>query len=200
MILQHSFVEGHTLRHQVHPKNVCKQTIYTGSNQHRNKGVLLYIRSACAREGPWKEDGMGQAAQQDRYAEELKSIIIHQNLNQGQHRLICPWCSNQRKKRGERCLSASVEATRCMYSCKHCGEEGSITLQDNVYRFRPAPQKKSFNTPPPPTIHIEDLDSSDYDWLDSRGISTVTADIFNTKNTPSGSPIPVHLRGAARTL
>lgn len=44
----------------------------------------------------------------------------------GEQRVLCPWCSHQRRKSKERCLSVMRDDKGWLYHCWHCGEHGGV--------------------------------------------------------------------------
>lgn len=93
-------------------------------------------------------------------------------LRQGQHRIACPNCGKQRKKKGDRSLSVKVDGEAAMYNCWHCQEDGVVTFRDRAppprkERIRPVAvaQKKQW----------QDLTPQGIAFLKSRGISEGTA-------------------------
>lgn len=48
----------------------------------------------------------------------------------GQHRVTCPLCNYERKKKNMRDMSLKVDDQGATYFCHHCGETGAVTLKD----------------------------------------------------------------------
>ena len=53
----------------------------------------------------------------------LESLI---SLGLGEHRIVCPFCSQYRIKRTKRDFSVTVKVDCLLYYCHHCGAKGRI--------------------------------------------------------------------------
>jgi len=89
-------------------------------------------------------------------------------LGMGQHKVSCPFCSSQRKKKGERTLSLKVQQQDALYQCWHCQANGLVRLVERV------PVRKVKMTAASKKTWLE-LDQDAIAWLLSRGISEATA-------------------------
>jgi twinkle protein len=102
-------------------------------------------------------------------------------LRQGQHRLSCPSCGQQRKKKGDKTLSVKVDGDAAVYQCWHCQEEGIIVLEERApkdvwqaERRRPvavAP-KKNWSA----------LNDKAIEFLQGRGITKEVAEAAGVKS------------------
>jgi twinkle protein len=94
--------------------------------------------------------------------EKLQNLGIDlKNKMSGQHTFICPKCSDQRKKKKERCLSVNID--QGVYNCHHCGWNGRVYLEE----------EKSYTVP---VVNNTELNDNALKWLnDKRGISKATA-------------------------
>lgn len=98
-------------------------------------------------------------------------------LRQGQHRVACPHCSQQRKKKGERTLSLKIDGGLAMYNCWHCQEEGAVRLQDDPQE-QPRQRWQAEERKPvavAPKKNWSDLTAEGIAFLKSRGISEEAA-------------------------
>lgn len=90
----------------------------------------------------------------------------------GQHRMVCPWCGPERKKK-EPSLAFFRDQTSIKYKCHHCPAEGIIVLEKdrgNILQFE---QPK--NIVKKPRADFDNLGDLQLDWLSGRGISASTA-------------------------
>lgn len=97
-------------------------------------------------------------------------------LRVGQHRIVCPHCSNQRKKNKDRSMSVEIMDNDVKYKCWHCGVDGGFTVEK---RTKPAPfePKKS----KAPELLLKPLDDAAIEWLGIRNISKETAEKFGVQ-------------------
>lgn len=97
-------------------------------------------------------------------------------LGNGQHKIVCPICSPNRKKKRERTLSIKVEGGVIAYNCWHCQESGAVNVEEKfVYKRENAMAsvaKKNW----------QELSSETIQWLKKRGISEETAKKANIKS------------------
>ncbi len=57
----------------------------------------------------------------------------------GEHKVICPRCSAQRKKKNERCLNVRLgEDGGAVWQCWHCGWTGSTGTNGAANGYEPA--------------------------------------------------------------
>jgi hypothetical protein len=90
----------------------------------------------------------------------------------GQHRMECPWCGPDRRKKGEETLSYNRDNTSIKYMCHHCAEYGLIVLEErrvpvNIEEKKPIIRKRR--------EEFGDLGDPQIGWLSGRGISVSTA-------------------------
>jgi twinkle protein len=103
-------------------------------------------------------------------------------MRYGQHKVVCPSCGPQRKKKGDKTLSVKVNDEAAVYQCWHCQEQGVIPLSDNRTikktwqedRIRPVAvaSKKKWDA----------LSQKGIEFLASRGISLATATKLGIKS------------------
>lgn len=87
----------------------------------------------------------------------------------GDHKTVCPNCSHLRRKKGEPCLSVTVEPTgSAVWNCHHCGWAGSVGGES----YRPVQARRAYRKPERP-INPECPDSL-LRWFGNRGISEAT--------------------------
>lgn len=100
------------------------------------------------------------------------------NSKYGQHRQACPWCSPDRKKKNDPCLSTFRDDTAIKYQCHHpeCGAHGLVRLVERApLRLVPPVEKKVIEKP---RAAYDDIDDRHIDWLSKRGISVGTAQSY----------------------
>ena len=94
-------------------------------------------------------------------------------LGSGQHKVNCPFCSSQRKKRDQKTLSLKVDSDVVVYNCWHCNENGSVRFEDNNFKII---RREN-------VVHAVDknrwrdltTENGSITYLNSRGISEDTA-------------------------
>jgi len=91
-------------------------------------------------------------------------------MGEGQHKAVCPICSPNRKKKGERTLSLRVDVEGILYNCWHCQSSGVITLDE-----RPMPVRKEAKVAVVVKQDWDELTANTIAWLGNRGISESTA-------------------------
>lgn len=98
----------------------------------------------------------------------------------GQGRIICPYCSHERRphNRKEAVLSVKRDDAGIVYKCQHCGVDGNIVLGERMNVAIAAPAEKPvINKLDPAKAPV--LEDVHYTWLQNeRGISKSTADKF----------------------
>lgn len=92
-------------------------------------------------------------------------------LNIGQHKRTCPFCSHSRSKnKNEPCLSLAVYGDRMVYNCHHCKMDGIVPFEEGskvqVHQIEKQRMKSVAKKP---------LTEQALDWLQTRGISKETA-------------------------
>ena len=92
-------------------------------------------------------------------------------MGEGQHKIVCPLCSTNRKKKNDRTLSLRVERESILFNCWHCQASGSVAVEERVFR----PKERNDMTL---AVKFESGDLSDgtISWLKKRGISQETAE------------------------
>ena len=86
-------------------------------------------------------------------------------LGDGQHKINCPSCGNNRKKKNLKTLSVHVIADKIKYQCWHCNLTGTINYNINygkakvVDMFNPHKEKESW----------KDLGTSAIKFFKTRG-------------------------------
>jgi len=99
-------------------------------------------------------------------------------MGEGQHKAVCPICSPQRRKKGERTLSLKVDYDGILYNCWHCQASGVIALEE---RFMPA--RKENKVALAVQHDWDELSENALAWLKKRGISETTARKVNLKSS-----------------
>ena len=95
--------------------------------------------------------------------DKLLSLGINIKVNgQEEQKVVCPKCSNDRKKSKERCLSVNV--TEGIYNCFHCGWAGRITERKEVDKVYVVPELKNST----------ELKDKTLQWFRERGIRQPT--------------------------
>ena len=92
-------------------------------------------------------------------------------VGEGQHKTVCPLCSNNRKKKRDRTLSLKVEDGTVLYNCWHCQASGSVSVEERVFTPRREEKMQLARA-----FDSGDLDPSTISWLKKRGISQETAE------------------------
>ena len=113
---------------------------------------------------------MSIAWAQERVTAQEQYLINY--AKQGQHRMVCPWCGPERKKK-EPSLAFLRDQTSIKYKCHHCPAEGIIVLEKdrgNILQFD-APKAIIRK----PRAEFDNLGDLQLDWLSGRGISASTA-------------------------
>jgi transposase-like protein len=71
---------------------------------------------------------VGMAKSEDTMGiEHLVRPVVY-SMRYGQHKVVCPSCGPQRKKKGDKTLSVKVDDETAVYQCWHCQEHGSVQL------------------------------------------------------------------------
>jgi len=112
---------------------------------------------------------------------------VAQNYGPGEHRIQCPECSHQRKKKHERTLSLRVEDDRVLWNCWHCGEHGAKRIEDgwpqlvgNKKEAKPMAVAKAMET--------QALSDEAVMWLNERGVTKEAAEQAGIKQTRTFIP------------
>lgn len=86
----------------------------------------------------------------------------------GEHRIACPFCSDERRKKTNRDMSVTVFDDRVVYCCHHCGVSGVERLEERpVYREKRMAVAQN--------VSLDPVSESGIAWLKSRSISKDTA-------------------------
>jgi len=96
--------------------------------------------------------------------------IIRQGLREGQNRIVCPHCVQERKNKRDTPLSVEVTAKDITYRCWHCGATGHI-WRDGL-EAKPAPVREVV----PLRLVAGELSDRAAAFLAHRGISRKTCD------------------------
>lgn len=93
----------------------------------------------------------------------------------GQHKVACPSCGHERKKKHERTLSLNVGQDSILYNCWHCQWSGVVPMEDRLPKIveKPVVAKK---------INTSALTDESLKFLKSRGISQETAEAAGLKS------------------
>ena len=89
---------------------------------------------------------------------EEKGIILPSHITSGQYYTVCPQCSNQRKKRDDRCLSVNLDEG--IWYCHHCNWKGTLGNISEIMKEEIVPIK--YEKPKLPREIIK--------WFEGRGI------------------------------
>jgi twinkle protein len=98
-------------------------------------------------------------------------------LGYGQHKIVCPACGPERRKKGERSLSLQIDRDRALFRCWHCGQEGIVPLKDTIT----IPRERKVSVAQ--KINWNNLSSQALKWLEDRKISEATAKKLGIKST-----------------
>lgn len=94
-------------------------------------------------------------------------------LGSGQHKIVCPFCSSQRKKanQNQRTLSLKIDGSDILYNCWHCDENGIVPFEE-----KQIPIKRGITKMALAVKHdYSELSKNTIDWLKKRSISEDTA-------------------------
>lgn len=111
--------------------------------------------------------------------EQLVRPVVYQ-LRQGQHRLVCPSCGRQRKKKSDKTLSVKIEDRSAAFHCWHCQEAGVVQLESSapVRNFNSGRSIVAVAT----KKQWSDLTPESEAFLKARGISVETARRLGVKS------------------
>lgn len=113
--------------------------------------------------------------------EQLVRPVVYR-LRQGQHRIACPSCGQQRKKKGDRSLSVRVDGDAAVYQCWHCQEEGIVRLGEEKPRQTWQADRRQ-PVAVAPKKNWSNLTDQSIAFLKSRGISEGTAKKLGIKSS-----------------
>jgi twinkle protein len=111
----------------------------------------------------------------------LEHGIRPSDYRESSQKLVCPKCSHTRRKRGDPCLSLTIESDRALWKCHHCGWSGAVNERED-YRLQ---RRRTATTPVKPTATPGDPTPALLQWFAKRGISAATVErnrIWATKN------------------
>jgi|TARA_Y100000034_G_C6906447_1_gene420830 twinkle protein len=91
-----------------------------------------------------------------------KGIEVPDYITSGQYSALCPKCSNNRKKRNDKCLSVNIDEG--IWYCHHCNWKGKLDGKDKPNKEKIVPIE--YDKP--------DLPKEVVEWFKGRGISTET--------------------------
>ncbi len=86
----------------------------------------------------------------------------------GDHKVLCPKCSAQRRNKRDPCLSVKVDGEGgATWNCHHCGFTGDVPVTGSANGY--ASQPRQVTRPKPP----QKVDSGQrlFEWFAGRGIS-----------------------------
>jgi len=113
----------------------------------------------------------------------IRDAIMSSSRAGNNFRLPCPACEPDRKQRGTKTLSVSMNGDHALYNCHHCDEGGRVNLVSDMVLS--APKKKAVSVPVPtesfpipsrPESSESKIPSSQMDWFLERGISPATVE------------------------
>ena len=93
----------------------------------------------------------------------LEQVVLSQEKNT---RIICPVCSEGRKKSHVRSMGISIEDNRVVYQCFHCGVSGAIRKDRFMYQVKELSHKNIAPIDPPTSVQPAIVEK----FLQSRGI------------------------------
>ena len=121
--------------------------------------------------------------------EQIEATTNH--LAYGQHKVVCPLCSDQRKKhKRDKPLSVNVSHEAVVYNCHHCGENGVIN-KERKFKMEIVKGNTNKNTnttkntktngnKAPNKLPENDMTGASAKWLEERGICLQTAIEYGT--------------------
>ena len=100
------------------------------------------------------------------------------NWGQGDHKTVCPKCSDQRKNKKDPCLSVTIEPDgAAVWKCHHCDWRGGVGGSSRGGSYNPPLKPKK-----PPVRLVEpsnqEASSEMVKWFEGRGISESTIKHF----------------------
>ena len=109
---------------------------------------------------------------------QIENVINSEYLDDTQNkRIVCPSCSQSRKKKNEKTLSLTRDGDSILYQCWHCQLSGVVNMNKKITPTKSVPAK-------PTPISIAKTGSpipkkkSEIKMLKDRGISTATAEKY----------------------
>lgn len=110
--------------------------------------------------------------------EHLVRPVLH-SMRPGQHRIVCPSCGQQRRKKTERTMSLKIDAEGAAFNCWHCQESGIVPLRE-VQPTWQAERRKPLAVAP--KRNWDSLTPQSIQFLKDRGISEKTANLLGIKS------------------
>ena len=113
---------------------------------------------------------------------QIRDAILGASNSGKNFRLPCPVCEPDRKQRGTKTLSITMDGDHALFKCHHCEEEGRVTVYNGVdYSAKvSSPPIEVLPMPPIPIPTRSDVDSDSKfssgqtAWFVSRGLSIET--------------------------
>lgn len=88
-------------------------------------------------------------------------------------RTTCPQCSDQRRKKRDRCLAVNV--SKGTWLCHHCGWSGGVDKPETPAEYvAKTPTPRQYQKPKPPKADPDGLPEKVIKWFKDRGISEAT--------------------------
>ena len=91
-------------------------------------------------------------------------------------RIVCPVCSESRKKKNEKSMSVTVQPDVTLYNCHHCNAEGGVQRE----RYKPPPQRKPATVSVPKTADTSLIT----EYLESRNINPLLVEKYGLVSAP----------------
>lgn len=112
---------------------------------------------------------------------EIKQAGLNSNGNE--IRKLCPYCSKHRRSHAKiRCLSIRNQGEVILYNCWHCREHGAIPLKlPTIPTIREPPVSRAVKA-------IRDLSADGLKYLEGRGLSRNTIELYNIKTATAYFP------------
>src|SRR5210317_868484 len=97
---------------------------------------------------------------------QLDSILRSEALRKGtgQHKIVCPSCGPERKKKNDRTLSLNITQDKVLYQCWHCQQQGIVPLEERMPNIRHQERKVVAQK-----IQTEALTAESLSFLKERG-------------------------------
>lgn len=108
--------------------------------------------------------------------------LVEQSYFNDTTRVACPYCAPERKKHNAKDMTLTrKDDGAVVYMCHHCSATGSVQPTAKATRkqertMSALPEK--LHAVPSPNVIREKLSQRHYDWLQTRGISPMTADLM----------------------
>jgi len=91
-------------------------------------------------------------------------------------RIVCPVCSESRKKKNEKSMSVTVQSDVTLYTCHHCNATGGVQRE----RYKPPPQRKPATVSVPKTADTSLIT----EYLESRNINPLLVEKYGLVSAP----------------